>query len=104
MDWLHTMTDEDARILWVFGGYGDHDDFPGARVAVVRMVRGVAPTARRALARHFASLSPREAVAALAALLRALAVRPAGVPLPIAAPLAMSPQRRCHRLTPARAP
>lgn len=101
---LLDLDDEHAEILWRLGGYGSREDFPGARVATLRMIRGIDRPARRALARLFASLAPHSGIRAVVALLRALTSRPAPVALPAPAPRALSPQRRCHRLTPARAP
>ena len=101
---LLDMNDEHALILWRFGGFGTREDFPGARLATLFMLRGVDRSGRKALARVFASLAPHSGVRAVLALLRVLAIRPAGVVLPAPAPRALSPQRRCHRLTPARAP
>lgn len=104
MDIIEDMTEEDARVLWTHGGFGTPDDFPGTRVAVLRMLRPGTASALRSLGQHFAALAPRAGVVALAALLRALAPRPTGIALPAPAPVRLSPQRRCHRLTPARAP
>lgn len=101
---LLSMGDEHALTLWRFGGYGTREDFPGARRATLAMLRGVDRSGRRALARVFASLAPRSGVRAVLALLRVLTIRPAGIALPAPAPRALASQRRCHRLTPARAP
>ena len=100
------MSEEEFLIVWRFGGW---QGLPPQDVdrRIVAMVKGMTPAARRAVARAFvrafASLRP-EVRAALAALLLTLTGRPAGVSLPAPAPRALSPQRRCHRLTPARAP
>ncbi|MCW5254717.1 hypothetical protein [Streptomyces sp. SHP 1-2] len=104
VEFIETMPEEHARILWTLGGFGTREDFPGVRAAAVRMLQGVTASARRSLARFFASLAPRQGVTALAALLHSLAGRPVGIPLPVPAPRSLSPQRRCHRFTPARAP
>lgn len=106
MEFIDSMTEEDARVMWKYGGFGGTggEDFPGTRVAIVRMLRAVTASGRRRLARFFASLSPRSAVLALAALLRTLTLRPAGVTLPAPATRTLTPQGRCYRLTPARAP
>lgn len=101
---LLNMSDDHALILWRFGGYGTREDFPGARRATLLMLRGVDRSARKALARIFVSLAPRSGVRAVLALLRVLAHRPAPIALPAPAPRGLAPQRRCHRLTPARAP
>ncbi|NEE38378.1 hypothetical protein G3M53_74900 [Streptomyces sp. SID7982] len=101
---LLNLSEEDALILWYHGGYGSREDFPGARVATLRMIRGVSRSARRGLARAFAALAPSSAVRALSALLRALTARPAGVALPAPAPVRLTPQGRFNRFTPARAP
>lgn len=70
MEELLDMPEEHARIVWKWGGFGDEHDFPGARVALARMLRGVTPAARRQLARHFASLAVRRGPLAALALLR----------------------------------
>lgn len=101
---LLNMSDDHALILWRFGGYGSREDFPGARRATLAMLRGVDRSARKALARIFASLAPHSGVRAVLALLRVLAHRPAPIALPAPAPRALTPQRGWHRLTPARAP
>lgn len=100
------MTEEEFLILWRFGGY---EGLPPQDVdrRIVAMVKGMTPRARRDVARAFvrAFTSTRPRVrAALVALLLALVGRPAGIALPAPAPRALAPQRRCHRLTPARAP
>jgi hypothetical protein len=104
VDFFDSMTEEDARVLWIYGGHGTPEDFPGTRVAIVRMLRARTAAGLRSLGKFFASLSPRAGAVALAALLRVLISRPAGVPLPARAPVHLSPQGRCYRLTPARAP
>lgn len=101
---LFNMPDEHALIMWRFGGYGTEANFPGARLATLFMLRGVGRSARKNLARVFASLAPHSGVRAVLALLLVVAVRPAPVALPTPAPRALSPQRRCHRPSPARAP
>lgn len=101
---LFDMSDEHALLMWRFGGYGTAENFPGARLATLRMLRGTGRSTRRTLARIFASLAPHSGVRAVLALLRVLAIRPAPVALPAPTPRALSPQRRSHRLTPARAP
>lgn len=101
---LFEMDDDHALIMWRFGGYGTAENFPGARLAMLFMLRGESRSSRKALARVFASLAPRAGIRAVLALLRVLAVRPAPVAVPAPAPRALSPQRRCHRFTPARAP
>ncbi|MCX4429464.1 hypothetical protein [Streptomyces mirabilis] len=98
------MTDEHALIMWRFGGFGTAENFPGARLAMLRMLRGTGRSTRKALARIFASLAPHSGVRAVLALLLVVAVRPAPVALPTPTPRALSPQRRCHRPSPARAP
>lgn len=112
---LLRMDDETARCLWQWGGYGTPEDFPGARLAALFMLVGRDKEGRRSLARMFAELAPHTGARAVLALFAAmnrhvLAVllslvdRSAGIALPAPAPHALSPQRRCHRLTPARAP
>lgn len=90
--------------LWTRLGYGTPEDFPGPELAALRMLRGVDAGGRRTLGRLFASLAPHPALRLLLVVLLTFVVRPAGVALPAPAPRALSPQRRCHRLTPARAP
>ena len=101
------MTEEEALILWRFGLGREGTPPQDADRRIVAMVKGMTPRARRdvarAFVRAFASRRP-EVLAALALLLLSLTVRPAGIRLPAPAPRALAPQRRCHRLTPARAP
>lgn len=101
-DLIENMSEEEAQILWKCNGY--EAEFPGRVRAILYMVQGVTRRALRSLAEFFASLAPHSGAVALAALLRILTIRPAGIALPAPAPRSMSPQRRCHRLTPARAP
>jgi hypothetical protein len=112
---LLKMDDETARCLWKWGGYGTPENFPGARLAALFMLVGRDKGGRRSLARMFAELAPHSGARAVLALLRtltrrvlavllSLVSRPAGIALPAPAPRALAPQRRCHRLTPARAP
>lgn len=100
------MSEEEFLILWRFGGFHGRPPQDVDR-RIVAMVKGMTPRARRdvgrAFVRAFASLRP-QVRAALVALLLSLVGRPAGIALPAPAPRALSPQRRCHRLTPARAP
>ncbi len=106
LDMFLRMTEEEFLIIWRFGGFRGRPPQDVDR-RIVAMVKGMTPRARRSVARAFvrafASLRP-QVRAALAALLLALVNRPAGIALPAPAPRALSPQRRCHRLTPARAP
>jgi len=106
LDMFLRMTEEECLILWKWGGYGGHPPQDVDR-RIVAMVKGMSPAGRRSVARAFVraftSLRP-EVRAALAALLLSLVGRPAGIALPAPAPCSLSPQRRCHRLTPARAP
>lgn len=103
-DDLMNMSEEDALVLWYYGGYGTRENFPGARVATLLMVRGFNASGRKALARLFASLGPNSGIRAALALLRSLANRPAPIALPAPTLRALAPQRRYHRLTPTRAP
>jgi hypothetical protein len=100
------MTEAEISIIWRFGGFEGTPPQDRDRL-VVAMVRGMSKDGRRsvgrAFVRAFASLRP-EVRAALVAFLLALVIRPAGVALPAPAPRALTSQRRCHRLTPARAP
>jgi hypothetical protein len=106
LDMFLNMTEAEITILWRFGGFEGRPPQDRDRL-MVTMVRGMSKGGRRSVARAFvrafASLRP-QVRAALVALLLALVNRPAGIPLPAPAPRALSPQRRCHRLTPARAP
>jgi hypothetical protein len=106
LDMFLRMTEEEFLILWKWGGYHGHPPKDVDR-RIVAMVKGMTPRARREVARAFVraftSLSPK-ALAALVAFLLALVNRPAGIALPAPAPRALAAQRRCHRLTPARAP
>lgn len=103
-DFLDDMTNREALVLWTFGGYGPAESFPGVRLARVLMFRGVDNKGRRAMARMFADLAPHTAARLVLALLLVLTIRPAGIALPAPAPIRLSPQRRSHRFTPARAP
>lgn len=93
MEEILDMTDEHARIIWRWGGFGDDDSFPGARVALARMLRGVTPAARRQLAQHFASLAVRRGPLAALALLRLV--------LPLApVPAVRHSRTECRRMLP----
>ncbi|WP_158074578.1 hypothetical protein [Streptomyces sp. TSRI0107] len=100
------MSEGEFLILWRFGGFHGRPPQDVDR-RIVAMVKGMTPRARRdvgrAFVRAFASLPP-QVRAALVSLLLSLVGRPPGIALPAPAPRALSPQRRCHRLTPARAP
>lgn len=69
MEELLDMPEEHARIIWRCGGFGDDHDFPGVRVMLARVLQPVTRTARRYLARHFASLAVRRGPRAALALL-----------------------------------
>lgn len=103
------MTDEQAEILWRFGGFGfdpetgESQPCPGPR-GLARFLVPISGSWRDILRRAIRTAGNRRERAALVALLRTLTMRPAGIPLPPPAPLALSPQRRCHRFDPARAP
>ncbi|MBT2395939.1 hypothetical protein [Streptomyces sp. ISL-100] len=101
---LMNLSEEDALVLWYYGGYGSRESFPGARLAALLMLRGVNESGRKTLARVFASLSPHSGIRAVLALLRSLANQPAPIALPAPALRVLAPQRRCHRFTPTRAP
>ena len=100
------MTEAEVMTLWRWGGF-EGTPPRGRDRLICAMVQGVTRSGRRsvgrAFVRAFTALRP-EVRAALLALLLVLQVRPAGIPLPAPAPRALSPQRRCHRFTPARAP
>lgn len=106
LDMFLNMSEEEFLILWRFGGYRGLPPQDVDR-RIVAMVKGMTPAGRRsvgrAFVRAFAAL-PVQVRSALAALLLSLVGRPAGIALPAPAPRVLSPQRRCHRLTPARAP
>lgn len=101
---LFDLDDEHALLLWRFGGYGTAENFPGARIAILTMMRGTSRSTRKDLARIFASLAPHAGFRAVLALLYVMVARPAPVSPPAPAPRVLAPQRRCGRLTPARAP
>jgi hypothetical protein len=93
VDELWDMPEEHARIMWKWGGFGDEHDFPGVRVMLARVCRGVTPAARRMLARHFASLAVRRGPLAALALLRLV------LPL-VPAPVVQRPGGAVRRLLP----
>jgi hypothetical protein len=100
------MTEDEFLIIWRFGGYSGLPPKDVDR-RIVAMVKAVTPRGRRDVGRAFvrAFTSTRPQVrAALVALLLALVGRPVGIALPAPTPRALSPQRRCHRPSPARAP
>jgi hypothetical protein len=100
------MTEAEVMTLWRFGGWEGTPPRDRDRL-ICAMVQGMTRSGRRsvgrAFVRAFASLRP-EVRAALVAFLLSLGVRPAGVALPAPAPRTLTPQRGCHRFTPARAP
>lgn len=98
---LANISADDARIMWKYSAAPGK--FPGRIAGIVRMVQGVGRSARRALARFFASLSPRAAVIAIAALLRRSSTRrPARVLVTMPVPLRMTSQRQHATVAPAR--
>ncbi|WP_405546646.1 hypothetical protein OG590_40535 (plasmid) [Streptomyces goshikiensis] len=101
---LEEMTEAEARCLWTWGGYEDHRPFPGRQLALLLMFAPADRGGARMLARFFARMAPHAGLLLVAALLRVAANRPHPIALPALAPAGMSPQRRYHRITPARAP
>lgn len=106
LDMFLSMSEHEFLILWRFGGFRGVPPQDVDR-RIVAMVKGMTPRARRdvgrAFVRAFASTRP-QVRAALVVFLPALVGRPAGIARPAPAPRSLSSQRRCHRLTPARAP
>jgi len=105
---LSRFSDDQLGTLWKFSGLGELTGdpaapFPGRR-EMAKFLQPIPGSWRDILRRAVRTMGNRPNVAALLVLLRALVNRPAGIPLPAPAPRALSPQRRCHRLTPARAP
>lgn len=105
---LSRFSDEQLGIVWKFSGLGEltgdpEAPYPGRR-EMAKFLVPIRGSWRDILRRAVRTAGNRRDLAALAALLRTLTLRPAGIPLPLPAPLAMSPQRRCHRFDPARAP
>jgi hypothetical protein len=105
---LSRFSDEQLSVVWRFSGLGELTGDPAApypgRREMAKFLQPIPGSWRDILRRAVRTLANRPEHAALRALLRALVIRPAGIPLPAPAPRALSPQRRCHRLTPARAP
>jgi hypothetical protein len=105
---LSRYSDDQLGILWKFSGLGEltgdpEAPYPGRR-EMVKFLQPIPGSWRDILRRAVRTAGNRPELAALVALLLSLVIRPAGVPLPAPTPRALSPQRRCHRLTPARAP
>ncbi|MCW2901855.1 MAG: hypothetical protein JWO67_4120 [Streptosporangiaceae bacterium] len=101
MDFLAKMSDEEVRVMWK---WTVGSTFPGRNAALVRMTRGVTPSARKALGRFFATLAPRTAFVAVAALLQVV-LRDSSDRRPMAqAPQTLHHQLAQYRVTPARAP
>ncbi len=102
-DSLELLTEEEARVLWTWGGFGEPEAFPGVRLAVLQMVQAVTSTARRWLGRYFASLAPHSGVRAVLALLGSRRSRfPARIPVPVPAPVRMTSQRQRSTVAPSR--
>lgn len=105
MDFIERVRERRARAAWSQSGAEDYyGPFPGLARASVILYRGANREARERLIRQFVSLPIRWGAAAMLALVLPPVPAPAGVPVPAPAPRALSPQRRCHRPTPARAP
>ena len=102
---LARFSDDQLGTVWRFSGLGQDPEapFPGRR-EMARFLQPIPGSWRDIIRRAVRTACNRRDVAALAALLRVLTLRPVGIPLPVPAPLALSPQRRCHRFDPARAP
>jgi hypothetical protein len=105
---LSRFSDDQLGILWKWGGLGELTGDPAApypgRVVMARFIQPIPGSWRDILRRAVRTMGNRPELAALRSLLLSLLSRPAGIALPAPAPLALSPQRRCHRFTPARAP
>lgn len=105
---LSRFSDDQLGIIWKFSGLGELTGDPQApypgRTVMARFIQPIPGSWRDILRRAVRTMGNRPELAALRALLLSLVNRPAGIALPAPAPLALSPQRRCHRFTPARAP
>lgn len=103
------FSDEELETVWRFGGFGfdpqtgESTPYPG-RQTVARFLEPIPNSWRDILRRAVRTKGTRPNLAALLAMLRTLTMRPVGIPLPAPAPLNLSPQWRCHRPIPARAP
>ncbi len=107
---IERFSDDQLAIVWKFSGLGFDPEtqevapYPG-RETFVKFIRPIPGSWRDILRRAVRTARNRRDWAALASLLRTLTVRPVGIPLPApAATLDLSPQWRCHRPVPARAP
>ncbi|MFF4963241.1 hypothetical protein ACFY2Z_40975 [Streptomyces sp. NPDC001222] len=105
---LSRYSDDQLGIIWRFSGLGEmtgdpEAPFPGRR-EMAKFLQPIPGSWRDVLRRAVRTAGNRRDLAALVALLRTLTLRPVGIALPLPAPLALSPQRRCHRFDPARAP
>lgn len=105
---LSRFSDDQLSIVWKFSGLGEltgdpEAPYPGRR-AMAKFLVPIRGSWRDILRRAVRTAGNRRDLAALATLLRTLTVRPVGIPLPAPAPRSLSPQWRCHRITPARAP
>lgn len=104
------FSDEQLAIVWKFSGLGFDPEtrqvtpYPGREI-MVKFVQPIPGSWRDILRRAVCSMGNRRDLLALLALLRQVVtgyVPP--VPHSAPAPRTLTPQRRCHRLTPARAP
>jgi hypothetical protein len=102
---LSRFSDDQLSVVWRFSGLGPDPEapFPG-RQEMAKFLVPIPGSWRDIIRRAVRTACNRRDWAALAVLLRTLTLRPAGIALPLPAPLALPPQRRCHRFDPARAP
>ena len=105
---LSRFSDEQFGIVWKFSGLGEltgdpEAPYPGRR-EMAKFLVPIRGSWRDILRRAVRTAGNRRDLAALVDLLRTLTVRPVGIPLPTLALLDLSPQWRCHRPVPARAP
>lgn len=99
-DFLHSISDEDARILWLYSG--QRGPFPGAHVAILRMLQPVTRSGERRMARYFASLQPQVARQAILALLRSVSQPATSMVAPVTVPADLSPRQHWTTTAPTR--
>ncbi|MFF4709776.1 hypothetical protein [Streptomyces sp. NPDC001297] len=107
---MERFSDDQLAIVWKFSGLGYDPEtqqvapYPGRHV-MVKFVQPIPGSWRDILRRAVRTMGNRRDLLALLALLRQVVtayVPP--VPNPAPTPRVLSPQRRCHRIAPARAP
>lgn len=107
---LEKFSDDQLAIVWKFSGFGFDPEtqqvapYPGREV-MVKFVQPIPGSWRDILRRAVRTMPHRRDLLALLSLLRKVVtgyVPP--VPHSVPAPTILSPQRRCHGITPARAP